>query len=91
MLIIVFCIENSVSGTSLFKALKKITAIDHKNIQFCCAIWFWEKQVNSYVLQVEPDRFKCKDKAILDYKEALYIEKIRNKFFIQLNELLENI
>ncbi|OQY01813.1 MAG: hypothetical protein B6I26_02280 [Desulfobacteraceae bacterium 4572_130] len=88
---IVFCIEKSVLGTWLFKALKKITAIDHKNIQFCCAQWFWEKQINSYVLQVEPDRFKHKDKVILDYKEALYIEKIRNKFFIQLNNLLENI
>jgi len=33
-------------------------------------------------------RFKHKDRAILDYKEALNIEKIRNKFFVQLKELL---
>jgi len=35
------------------------------------------------VLQVEPDRFKFEDKVILDYKEALKIEKTRNKFFVQ--------
>jgi len=39
-------------------------------------------------LQVEPDRFKFEDKAILDYKEALKMEKIRNEFFVQLKELL---
>ena len=87
---IAFCIENSASGRGLLGALKGITAIDSENIQFCCAEWFWKRQVNSYALQVEPDRFKRKDRAILDYKEALYIEKIRDEFFIRLDELLKN-
>ena len=87
---IAFCIENSTWGIGLFEALKEITTIDPENIQFCCAEWFWKRQVNSYALQVEPDRFKHKDKAILDYREALYIEKVRNQFFVQLYELLEN-
>ena len=87
---IAFCIENSVLGKALFAALKGITAIDRENVQFCCAEWFWKRQVNSYALQVEPDRFKCKDRAMLDYKEALHIEKIRNEFIIRLYELLEN-
>jgi hypothetical protein len=86
---IAFCIENSASGRMLFEALKEITAIDPENIQFCCAEWFWKRQVNSYALQVEPDRFKHKDTAILGYKEALLIEKIRNTFFVQLQELLQ--
>jgi len=87
---IAFCIENSESGRNFFKALEEITAIDSENIQFCCAEWFWKRQVNSYALQVEPDRFKCEDKVILDYKEALNIEKIRNVFFVRLDELLKN-
>jgi hypothetical protein len=87
---IALCIENSASGRGLFEALKEITAIDPDNVQFCCAEWFWKKQINSYALQVEPDRFKRKDKAIIDFKEALHIEKIRNIFFIRLYELLEN-
>ena len=87
---IAFCIENITSGRGLFKTLKEITAIDPENVQFCCAEWFWERQVNSYALQVEPDRFKHRDTAILDYREALYIEKVRDKFFVRLSELLEN-
>jgi hypothetical protein len=87
---IAFGIENSLSGSWLFEALKEITTIDQENIQFCCAEWFWKIQVNSYALQVEPDRFKHKDRAILDYKEALHIEKIRNEFFVRLGELLRN-
>ena len=86
---IAFCIENSPIGRKLLKSLKGIESIDPENIQFCCAEWFWQRQVNSFALQVEPDRFKCKDTAILDYKEALYIEKVRNEFFIRLYELLE--
>jgi len=85
---VAFCIENSDLGRMLFEALKGIADIDPDNIQFCCAEWFWERQVNSYALQVEPDRYKFEDKAILDYKEALKMEKIRNEIFVQLKELL---
>ena len=87
---IALCIENSTSGRELLEALKEITAIDPENVQFCCAEWFWKKQVNSYVLQVEPERFRHKDKVILDYKEASHIEKIRNEFFVRLEKLLNN-
>lgn len=86
-----FCIENCVSGRRLFEALKEVPAVDPENVQFCCAEWFWEHQVNSYVLQVEPERFKHMDKTILAYREALHIEKVRNEFFIRLEELLRGI
>jgi hypothetical protein len=88
---IAFCIENSLMGKELFESLKEIETIDPENVQFCCAEWFWKKQFNSYALQVEPDRFKHKDMAILDYKEALHIEKIRSEFFICLYKLLGNL
>jgi len=87
---VAFCIENSASGRGLFEALKEIAAIDPENVQFCCAEWFWKRQINSYALQVEPDRLKRKDTAIIDFKEALHIEKIRNTFFMRLYQLLEN-
>jgi len=87
---IAYCIDNSEAGRELLDKLKKITTIDQENIQFCSAEWFWRRQVNSYALQVEPDRFKHKDKAILDYKEALYIENLRGEFFRKLEELLRN-
>ena len=84
---IAFCIENSLLGRKLFDSLKEIPAIDPEYVQFCCAEWFWKRQINSYALQVEPDRSKREDTAIIDFKEALYIEKIRNTFFLQLYEL----
>lgn len=82
------CIENSESGKRLVKALDEITSINSENIQFCSAVWFWERQVNSYALQLEPERFMHKNTAIPDYREALHIEEIRNKFFVQLQEFI---
>ncbi len=87
---IAFCIENSLPGRELLELLKEITAADPENIQFCCAEWFWKRQVNSYALQVEPDRFKYEDTAVIDFEEALLVEKVRNEFFARLYELLEN-
>jgi hypothetical protein len=88
---IAFCIENSLFGKRLFELLTNVTAIDPENVQFGCAEWFWGKQVNSYALQVEPDRFKHKDEAMLDHREALHIENMRNVFFQRLYELLETV
>jgi len=87
---IAFCLDNNGLGKKLFESLKEITAIDPENIQFCCAEWFWKRQVNSYALQVEPVRFMRKDSVTIDFKEALHIERIRKVFFIRLYELLEN-
>lgn len=87
---IAFCIENCDLGRKFLEALKRIASIYPDNIQFGSAEWFWERQVNIYTLQVEPDRFKFKDKATLDYSEALKIEKIRDKFFVQLKKLIQH-
>jgi len=64
--------------------------IDCKYIQFGCADWFWERQINSYTLQVEPERYSTKDRVFIDYKEALYIENIRNKFFKKMEDIIHN-
>ena len=88
---IAFCIENSLLGREILESLKGMTTIDPEYVQFCCAEWFWKRQINSYALQVEPDRFKHKDTAIIDSNEALHIEKIRNEFFIRLYTLLGNV
>ncbi|MBN2383751.1 hypothetical protein JXQ70_12825 [bacterium] len=84
------CIDNSESGLKLFNIVQHMSAIDPANIQFGCAEWFWRQQLNSYVVQVEPDRFKYQDTARFDGQEALKIEKTRNRFFAQLSEVLQN-
>lgn len=83
-----FCIENSIPGRELLKRLSDVEALDTEYIQFCSADWFWEQQINSYALQVEPDRFKKSDTAIIEYEEALRVEAIRNRFFEELHKIL---
>ena len=85
-----FSIQENSQKKVLLSELKDLTKIDPKNIQFGCADWFWDRQVNSFVLQVEPERFKYFDKVILEYEEALYIETIRVQFYKKLNKLLLN-
>jgi hypothetical protein len=85
---IALCIEDSTKGNELFEKLKEIPSIDPDYIQFGCAEWFWERQVNSYALQVEPKRFMIQDSAIVDYREALHIEKIRGELFVGIIKLL---
>ena len=84
---VALCIENNQPGKYLFQYLRDIPGIDPEYIQFGCAEWFWRKHVNSYALQVEPTIHMKKDKAAVAYQEALHLEKIRNKVFLQLKEL----
>lgn len=79
-----FCLEDSKAGRELYRQLENMTAIDPDYIQFGSALWFWKRQDNSYVLQVEPERFKTQDMARLTYREALHVEKARNEFFARL-------
>jgi len=58
-------------------------------VQFCCADWFWKRQVNSYALQVEPERYKTKDKITINFQEALHIENVRNEFFRRIEKIFD--
>ncbi len=83
------CIEDSDPGRELFSELSEVAAIDSEYIQFCCVDWFWKDQVNSYALQVEPERYKTKDKCSVSYQEALHIEKVRNQFFAEIKRIVQ--
>jgi hypothetical protein len=82
------CLQDSPSGRALYDDLSDFPAIDEEYIQFGCAGWFWERQVNSYVLQVEPERFKMEDRAEFDYQEALHVEAVRNTFCAALGRVI---
>ncbi len=86
---IALCIENSQSGIDLFGKLGKIQTIDANYIQFGCADWFWKRQVNSFIIQVEPERYKTEDRIIIDYKEARHIERVRNDVLDQLRKIVK--
>ncbi|MCP4538640.1 MAG: hypothetical protein GY832_16015 [Chloroflexi bacterium] len=86
---IALCLQDSDSGRALFQDLGGLASIDPETVQFGCAEWFWGRQVNSYVVQVEPERFKTKDRIVIDYREALQIERVRNEFFSELGRIIE--
>lgn len=86
---IALCFEDSDAGRQLFHALSRVPAIDPDFIQFGCAEWFWKDHVNSYALQVEPERYKTKDRCLVGYQEALHIEKTRNEFFTEIRRIVQ--
>ena len=85
---IALCIERSDLGQRLLGKLGAIPAIDRQYIQFGSPEWFLEQYPNSYALQVEPDRFKCNDEAVIDHSEALHVQSVRDEFFNRLRALL---
>lgn len=83
------CIEDSLAGRGLFDELEEIVSIDPEYIQFGSADWFWERHLNSYALQVEPQKHMTQDRCHIDYQEALHVEKVRNRFFDEITTLLQ--
>ena len=81
------CVDNSDLGRQLLKQLNELPSIHPGYIQYGCAQWFWERQINSYVVQVEPERHQLKDQCILGYQEALIVEKVRYDFFNALRKI----
>lgn len=86
-----FCIQESKEGKNLLSIFKKIPLIDPKYVQFGCAEWFWERQINSFVIQVEPERYSNKDRIYIEYEEARHIEKVKKQFFNNLKNIIQKI
>jgi hypothetical protein len=87
---VALCIANSDAGRNLLQDLRGVPAIDPDYVQFGCAEWFWERQVNSYALQVEPERFMNRDEARVGYQEALHLQYVRGLFFAGMAQVLEH-
>jgi hypothetical protein len=85
---IALALENSRRGLALRESLCRLTAIDADFVHFGSPGWFWERRVNSYVLQVEPIADKFKDEALLDFAEALHTQRVRDLFFKELRGLM---
>jgi hypothetical protein len=88
---IAFCIESNEKGKMLLESMKDLISIDKLYIQIGCADWFWDQQVNSFALQVEPERFKFQDTCLIDYQEGIHIENVRNSFFEELQKIISEL
>lgn len=83
-----FCVENSERGRNLRREIENLTRIDPMNVQLGSAGWIWKDIPNLYAIQVEPDRHKSKDRVLLDFEEALLIERVRNELFARLEAIV---
>ncbi len=86
---VALCIENSERGHALRDALSLLTEIDTNYVQFGSPGWFWDQWINSYTLQVEPKNQQFADVAQLDVTETRQVEHVRDIFFQQLRQLVE--
>ncbi len=86
---IALCIENSELGKTLIYDLRALTKIDPDYIQFGSADWFRRQYVNSFAIQVEPERYKDKDSAFVTVDEALHLETIRHRFFKEIRNVIQ--
>ena len=89
---IAFCIENSRPGKAFAQQLKNIPQkVDRSLVQFCSAQWFWDQWLNSYALQVMPQRFREKDSAVIDYQEAGEVKRVRDIFVAFMKDFTSTI
>jgi hypothetical protein len=82
------CLQNNIRGREMYSDLEELAAENPDYIQFGSAGWFWERMVNTYCIQLEPDRFKTDDSWVIGVEEALDIEALRKDFFKRLADIL---
>jgi hypothetical protein len=82
------CLKRDESGRRLYRDLKDQTRIDPEFVRFGSADWFRDRRINSYVVEVMPDRFKFRDTAEVDAEEALRLEKVKLRMFERLDLLV---
>ncbi|MGD8605162.1 MAG: hypothetical protein PVF49_11380 [Anaerolineales bacterium] len=88
---IALCLADDQDGKALFDRLAIIPRLDPDYIQFGSADWFWERHLNSYAVQVEPARYQHRDRAQVDFGEALHLQKVRDMFYAEIRLMLNNL
>lgn len=82
------CLDDCAAGRNFLACLRRMPDMDPDHVQFGCAEWFWERQVNSFVLQVQPKDRLHLDSMPVTRDEALHIQTARDRFFSSLRLLL---
>jgi hypothetical protein len=87
---IAFVLEKSENGLVLYHDLRALALRNPGYIQFGSAGWFWEQSVNTYQIQVAPEREKDRDSFWVTYDEALQLEKMRDMLICELAAIANN-
>ncbi len=85
-------VRDDADGRGLLDGLAAIATTNPDFIQMGSADWFWKEQgqVNSYVLQVSPQRFQHQDHFEMQCEEAFLWLAARGEFMAGLGDLLSN-
>ncbi len=81
-------VANTSEGAAFRDELAGLTRLAPDLAQFGSPGWFWDQRPNSYALQVEPERFADRDRAVIGYDEALRVEAARDEVFAALARLV---
>ena len=87
---VALCVQKGKPAEKFLSDLSDIRTVDPQYIQYGSAIWFWERHVNSYVVQVEPERDSNKDTARINDREARYIEGLKRNVFLRIHSLAKS-
>ncbi len=83
------CIADNQQGRKFIEILTHVPSPHPDIIQFGSAAYFWEKQVNSYVLQIGPVKLQDKDTMEINYQEAISVQTARNYFFQTIEQIIK--
>lgn len=78
---VAFCVSGDDPGRAFLDAVRDLRELDPKYIQVCSADWFWDRQVNSYAIQVSPKRMRKLDAMTLDGKEIRHVSHVRTQLW----------
>ncbi|MBN2312427.1 MAG: hypothetical protein JXM79_00770 [Sedimentisphaerales bacterium] len=87
---VALCVQKCEPAARFLDELSRIQQIDPKYIQYGSADWFWDRHVNSYVIQVESERDMDKDTARINYQEARYIEELKRDVIVRIHALAKS-
>lgn len=85
---VAFCVSDDDEGRALRDEIRGLVDAEPRFVQFGSADWFWERQVNSYAIQVAPRNRRKRDRMILDGKQARLLAHARTRMFREFAELL---
>ena len=85
------CIRDDAEGRALLEAVKGLRDVERMVVQVGSADWFWDQQVNTYVVQVGLRKHKRQDSMTLDGKQARHVAHTRTLLYRHFSELVQGL
>lgn len=86
---VAFAISDDDRGRAFLEAVHDLRDLDPRYIQVGSADWFWDRQVNSFVIQIGPRKMRKVDFMDLDGKQVRHVSHVRTQLFRRFAALVE--